>query len=64
MYKVYLHIPDKDCPAFEFENMEIAEQFCIAVTHVKDVQSAMICKPDTGRNMLILKTYARGNFIG
>lgn len=64
MYIVYLHIPDTECPTFKFESLEVAQQFCIAVTQAKHVQSAMIGKPDTGRNVLILKTYARGNYLG
>lgn len=59
MYKVYIHIPDKDCPVFEFDSMELAERFCISVTLAKDVKSASICK-----NRFILMTYAKGNILG
>lgn len=64
MFIVYLHIAEKESPAFEFSSMEIAEQFCLAATQAKDVQSAMICKHGAGKNMLILKTYAQGQYLG
>lgn len=64
MYIVYLHITDKFCPPFEFESKEIAQQFCIAATQAKDVQSAKICKHSVGKNMLILETYAQGHYLG
>lgn len=64
MYIVYLHITNKFCPAFEFESMETAEQFCLAATQAKGVQSAKICKHSVGKNTIILETYAQGCYIG
>lgn len=64
MYVVYLHIKDKFCPGFEFDSLETAEQFCLAATQAKDVKSAKICKHGTGKNTLILETYAQGHYLG
>lgn len=64
MYIVYLHVVGKECPTFEFATIELAEQFCLAASQAKDVQSALICKHDVGKNMLILRTYAQGCCIG
>lgn len=64
MYIVYLHITEKESPAFEFESKEIAQHFCLAATQAKDVKSAMICKHGAGKNTLILETYAQGCCIG
>nr|DAG56063.1 MAG TPA: hypothetical protein [Caudoviricetes sp.] len=64
MYIVYLRVTLKSMTTFEFATMELAEQFCLAVTQAEDVQSAMICKHDTGKNMLILGTYAQGQYLG
>lgn len=64
MYIVYLHITDKYMSTFEFVTKDIAEQFCLAATQAKDVQSAMICAHDVGNNVLILGTYAQGHYLG
>ena len=64
MLIVYLHITEKPMTTFEIATMELAEQFCLVATQAKDVQSAMICKHDVGKNMLILATYAQGHYLG
>lgn len=64
MYIVYLNITEEESPVFEFATMELAQQFCLAATQAKHVQSAMMCRHNTGKNMLILETYAQGCCIG
>lgn len=64
MYIVCIHISEKETQAFEFVTMELAEQFCLAVTQAKDVLSAIIYKHGVGKNLLILGTYAQGHYLG
>ena len=64
MFIVYLRITLKSMSTFEFATMKLAEQFCLVATQAEDVQSAMICKHGVGKNMLILGTYAQGQYLG